>query len=163
MFLPKRFMPERPESRKHLILLFTHSWIFPCFPEFHNCSIRSAKFYSGIQFYLPDTANRPNTQPNSGCTPNSESATQTQISSTQVIGNPAHFSLTQKSIQKYLTTANKTCELVIGNSFAFAEYAWKGKWSLGLMPFGLKSFGLIQLVTWLKFFKLSVSGISYLA
>ena len=34
-----------------------------------------------------------------------------------------------------------------------------GNWSLGLMPFGLKSFGLIQLVTWLNFFKLSVSGI----
>ena len=39
----------------------------------------------------------------------------------------------------------------------------KGKWSLGLMPFGLKSFGLIQLVTWLNFFKLSVSGIGHLA
>ena len=26
-----------------------------------------------------------------------------------------------------------------------------GQWSLGLMPFGLKSFGLIQLVTWLIF------------
>ena len=38
-----------------------------------------------------------------------------------------------------------------------------GKWSLGLMPFGLKSFGLIQLVTWLNFFKLSVSGIGHLA
>ena len=33
-----------------------------------------------------------------------------------------------------------------------------GKWSLGLMPFGL-----IQLVTWLNFFKLSVSGIGHLA
>ena len=33
------------------------------------------------------------------------------------------------------------------------------KWSLGLMPFGLESFGLIQLVTWLNFFELSVSGI----
>ena len=40
---------------------------------------------------------------------------------------------------------------------------FKGKWSLGLMPFGLKSFGLIQLVTWLNFFKLSVSGIGHLA
>ena len=39
----------------------------------------------------------------------------------------------------------------------------QGKWSLGLMPFGLKSFGLIQLVTWLNFFKLSVSGIGHLA
>ena len=39
----------------------------------------------------------------------------------------------------------------------------KGKWSLGLMPFGLKSFSLIQLVTWLNFFKLSVSGIGHLA
>ena len=39
----------------------------------------------------------------------------------------------------------------------------KGKWSLGLMPFGLKSLGLIQLVTWLNFFKLSVSGIGHLA
>ena len=38
-----------------------------------------------------------------------------------------------------------------------------GKWSLGLMPFGFKSFGLIQLVTWLNFFKLSVSGIGHLA
>ena len=38
-----------------------------------------------------------------------------------------------------------------------------GKWSLGLMPFGLKSLGLIQLVTWLNFFKLSVSGIGHLA
>ena len=38
-----------------------------------------------------------------------------------------------------------------------------GKWSLGLMPFGLKSIGLIQLVTWLIFFKLSVSGIGHLA
>ena len=38
-----------------------------------------------------------------------------------------------------------------------------GKWSLGLMPFGLKSFGLIQLVTWLNFFKLSVSDIGHLA
>ena len=38
-----------------------------------------------------------------------------------------------------------------------------GKWSLGLMPFGLKSFGLIQLVTWPNFFKLSVSGIGHLA
>ena len=38
-----------------------------------------------------------------------------------------------------------------------------GKWSLGLMPFGLKSFGLIQLVTWLNFFKLKVSGIGHLA
>ena len=38
-----------------------------------------------------------------------------------------------------------------------------GKWSLGLMPFGLKSFGLIQLVTWLNFFKPSVSGIGHLA
>ena len=28
---------------------------------------------------------------------------------------------------------------------------WTGKWSLGLMPFGLRSFGLIQLVTWLYF------------
>ena len=37
-----------------------------------------------------------------------------------------------------------------------------GKWSLGLMPFGLKSFGLIQLVTWLNFFKPSVSGIGHL-
>ena len=37
------------------------------------------------------------------------------------------------------------------------------KWSLGLMPFGLKSFGSIQLVTWLNFFKLSVSGIGHLA
>ena len=27
----------------------------------------------------------------------------------------------------------------------------EGKWSLGLMPFGLKTFGLIQLVTWLNF------------
>ena len=39
----------------------------------------------------------------------------------------------------------------------------KGKWSLGLLPFGLKSFGLIQLVTWLNFLKLSVSGIGHLA
>ena len=39
----------------------------------------------------------------------------------------------------------------------------EGKWSLGLMPFGLKSFGLIQLVTWLNIFKLSVSGIGHLA
>ena len=38
-----------------------------------------------------------------------------------------------------------------------------GKWSLGLMPFGLKSFGLIQLVTWPNFLKLSVSGIGHLA
>ena len=38
-----------------------------------------------------------------------------------------------------------------------------GKWSLGLMPFGAKSFGLIQLVTWLNFFKLSVSGFGHLA
>ena len=38
-----------------------------------------------------------------------------------------------------------------------------GKWSLGLMPFGLKSFGLIQLVIWPNFFKLSVSGIGHLA
>ena len=38
-----------------------------------------------------------------------------------------------------------------------------GKLSLGLMPFGLKSFGLKQLVTWLNFFKLSVSGIGHLA
>ena len=38
-----------------------------------------------------------------------------------------------------------------------------GKWSLGLMPFGLKSFGLIQLVTWLNFLKPSVSGIGHLA
>ena len=38
-----------------------------------------------------------------------------------------------------------------------------GKWSLGLMPFGLKSLGLIQLVTWLIFLKLSVSGIGHLA
>ena len=38
-----------------------------------------------------------------------------------------------------------------------------GKWSLGLMPLGLKSFGLIQLVTWLNFFKPSVSGIGHLA
>ena len=38
-----------------------------------------------------------------------------------------------------------------------------GKWSLGLMPFGLKSFGLIQLVTWLNFLKLSVSVIGHLA
>ena len=38
-----------------------------------------------------------------------------------------------------------------------------GKWSLGLMPFGLKSFGLIQLVTWLNFFEPSVSGIGHLA
>ena len=36
-------------------------------------------------------------------------------------------------------------------------------WSLGLMLFGLKSFGLIQLVTWLNFFKLSVSAIGHLA
>ena len=42
-------------------------------------------------------------------------------------------------------------------------YRSRGKWSLGLMPFGLKSFGLIQLVTWLNFFKLSVSGIGHLA
>ena len=40
---------------------------------------------------------------------------------------------------------------------------YNGKWSLGLMPFGLKSLGLIQLVTWLNFFKLSVSGIGHLA
>ena len=38
-----------------------------------------------------------------------------------------------------------------------------GKWSLGLMPFGLESFGLIQWVTWLNFFMLSVSGIGHLA
>ena len=38
-----------------------------------------------------------------------------------------------------------------------------GKWSVGLMPFGLKLFGLIQLVTWLNFFKLSVSGFDHLA
>ena len=38
-----------------------------------------------------------------------------------------------------------------------------GKWSLGLMPFGLKSLGLIQLVTWLNFFKPRVSGIGHLA
>ena len=37
------------------------------------------------------------------------------------------------------------------------------KWSIGLMPFGLKSFGLIQLVTWPNFFKVSVSGIVHLA
>ena len=43
----------------------------------------------------------------------------------------------------------------------FAPFA--GKWSLGIMPFGLKSLGLIQLVTWLNFFKLSVSGIGQLA
>ena len=44
-----------------------------------------------------------------------------------------------------------------------SEYSFVGKWSLGLMPFGLKSLGLIQLVTWLNFFKLSVSGIGHLA
>ena len=33
-----------------------------------------------------------------------------------------------------------------------------GNWSLGLMPFGLKSFGLIQLVTWLDFFKAKCRG-----
>ena len=38
-----------------------------------------------------------------------------------------------------------------------------GKWSLGLMPFGLESFGLIQLVTWPNFFKLSVLGFGHLA
>ena len=27
----------------------------------------------------------------------------------------------------------------------------EGKWSLGLMPFGLKLFGLMQLVAWLNF------------
>ena len=37
------------------------------------------------------------------------------------------------------------------------------KWSLGLMPFGLKSFGLIQLVTWPNFFKPSASGIGHMA
>ena len=51
---------------------------------------------------------------------------------------------------------------------ADADVRSGGKWSLGLMPlglmpFGLKSFGLIQLVTWLSFFKLSVSGIGHLA
>ena len=39
----------------------------------------------------------------------------------------------------------------------------KSKWSLGLMTFGLKLFGLIQLVTWLNFFEVSVSGIGDLA
>ena len=38
-----------------------------------------------------------------------------------------------------------------------------GEWSLGLMPLGLKSFGLIQLVTWPNFLKPSVSGIGHLA
>ena len=38
-----------------------------------------------------------------------------------------------------------------------------GKWSLGLMPLGLKSFGLIQLVYWLNFLKPSVPGIGHLA
>ena len=32
----------------------------------------------------------------------------------------------------------------------------EGKWSLGLIPFGLKSLGLMTLVTWLKNFKPSV-------
>ena len=39
----------------------------------------------------------------------------------------------------------------------------EGKWSLGLMPFDLKSFGLKQLATWLNFFRLSVSGIGHLS
>ena len=37
------------------------------------------------------------------------------------------------------------------------------KWSLGLIPFGLKSLGLMTLVTWLKNFKPSVSGLGHLA
>ena len=36
-----------------------------------------------------------------------------------------------------------------------------GEWSLGLIPFGLKSLGLMTLVTWLNFFKLSVSGVGH--
>ena len=46
---------------------------------------------------------------------------------------------------------------------SYQELRRSGKWSLGLMPFGLKSFGLIQLVTWPNFFKLSVSGIGHMA
>ena len=78
---------------KYFILMITHSRMFPCFSEFQYCWIRLATIFSGTQFYPPNTANHPNTQPSSGCTsntkyPNSESATQTQISSTQLIGNP---------------------------------------------------------------------------
>ena len=47
-------------------------------------------------------------------------------------------------------------------SHSFDLFPPTGKWSLGLMPFGLKSFGLIQLFTWPNFFKLSVSGIGHL-
>ena len=50
----------------------------------------------------------------------------------------------------------------VANPGTAAEDA-EGKWSLGLMPFGLKSFGLIQLVTWPNFFKLTVSGIGHLS
>ena len=73
------------------------------------------------------------------------------------------------SIRKYLSfelTKLLILTFVIGrldycNSLLYG--ASDGKWSLGLMPFGLKSFGLIQLVTWLNFFKLSVSSIGHLA
>ena len=51
--------------------------------------------------------------------------------------------------------------LIITNQCQFSSSF--GNWSLGLMPFGLKSFGLIQLVTWLNFFRLNVSGIGQLA
>ena len=37
------------------------------------------------------------------------------------------------------------------------------KWSRGLLPFGLKYLGQMTLVTWLKSFRLSVSGIGHLA
>ena len=36
---------------KDLIMLVTHPCIFPCFSEFHNCLIQSAKSFPGTHFY----------------------------------------------------------------------------------------------------------------
>ena len=70
------------------------------------------------------------------------------------------------SLWAFMTSPYGICSNQHNNKYELrsnTKNIFMGKWSLGLMPFGLKSFGLIQLVTWLNFLKLSVSGIGHLA
>ena len=64
---------------------------------------------------------------------------------------PPSFLYTYQVIMFLHSTARSADILNPGNLAIIPQHInMVGKWSLGLMPFGLKSFGLIQMVTWLK-------------
>ena len=75
----------------------------------------------------------------------------TSVLSTRKI-RPIYSHTFETNLKKFVPRVDTDPALI---KLSFTEGTHEGKWSLDLVPFGLKSFCLIQLVTWPTFFKLS--------